>query len=177
MNLLNLFAIGRERQPDKTAIEFMDSRGTLAPQRLSFADLQRQAQEWAAAFVRMGVRKGDRVALYLCNRPEFVIAYLATLEAGAVMVPINLRYRRRELSHILNDAEPALLIIEEAQRSVLDEIVGVEIGPGLKVLSVDRVDSWLDDADAGGKGRGGGCAGAWRGPGHDHVHERHDRGQ
>ena len=38
------------------------------------------------------------------------------------MVPINLRYRRRELSHILNDAEPALLIIEEAQRSVLDEI-------------------------------------------------------
>ena len=152
MNLLTLFAIGRERQPDKTAIEFMDSRGTLAPQRLSFADLQRQAQEWAAAFVRMGVRKGDRVALYLCNRPEFVIAYLATLEAGAVMVPINLRYRRRELSHILNDAEPALLIIEEAQRSVLDEIVGVEIGPGLKVLSVDRVDSWLDDADAGGRG-------------------------
>ena len=61
MNLLNLFAIGRERQPDKTAIEFMDSRGTLAPQRLSFAELQRQAQEWAAAFVRMGVRKGDRV--------------------------------------------------------------------------------------------------------------------
>ena len=152
MNLLTLFAIGRERQPDKTAIEFMDSRGTLALQRLSFAELQRQAQEWAAAFVRMGVRKGDRVALYLCNRPEFVIAYLATLEAGAVMVPINLRYRRRELSHILNDAEPALLIIEEAQRSVLDEIVGVEIGPGLKVLSVDRVDSWLDDADAGGRG-------------------------
>ena len=152
MNLLTLFAIGRERQRGKTAIEFMDSRGTLAPQRLSFAELQRQAQEWAVAFVRMGVRKGDRVALYLCNRPEFVIAYLATLEAGAVMVPINLRYRRRELSHILNDAEPALLIIEEAQRPVLDEIVGVEIGPGMKVLSVDRVDSWLDDADADGRG-------------------------
>ena len=130
MNLTNLFAIGRERQPDKTAIEFKDARSALAPQRLSFAALQRKAREWAAAFVRMGVQKGDRVALYLCNRPEFVIAYLATLEAGAVMVPINLRYRRRELSHILNDAEPALLIIEEAQRPVLDEIAGIEIGPG-----------------------------------------------
>ena len=150
MNLTNLFAIGRERQPDKTAIEFKDARDALAPQRLSFAALQRKAQDWAAAFVRMGVQKGDRVALYLCNRPEFVIAYLATLEAGAVMVPINLRYRRRELSHILNDAEPALLIIEEAQRPVLDEIAGIEIGPGLKVLSVDEVDSWLDEADGGG---------------------------
>lgn len=147
MNLLTLFAIGRERQPDKTAIEFTDSRGPLEARKLTFAELQRQAQRWAAAFVRMGVKKGDRVALYLCNRPEFVIAYLAALEAGAVMVPINLRYRRRELSHILNDAEPVLLVIEEVQRPVLDEIAGVEIGPGLTVLTVEEAESWLDGAD------------------------------
>ena len=147
MNLLTLFAIGRERQPEKTAIEFKDARGPLAAQELTFAALQRQVQRWAAAYVRMGVQKGDRVALYLCNRPEFVIAYLATLEVGAIMVPINLRYRRRELSHILNDAEPALLMIEDEQRPVLDEIVGIEVGPELTVLSVDQASSWLDAAD------------------------------
>ena len=150
MNLTTLFAIGRQRQPDKTAIEFSDPSGSLAPQQLTFADLQRQAQRWAAAFVRMGVRKGDRVALYLRNRPEFVIAYLAALEAGAVMVPINLRYRRRELSHILKDAEPRLLITEEAQRPVLDELSGAGIGAGPKALSVDQADLWLDGASSDG---------------------------
>ncbi len=147
MNLLTLFAIGRERQPDKTAIEFKDARGPLAAQELTFAELQRQVKRWAAAYVRMGVQKGDRVALYLCNRPEFVIAYLATLEVGAVMVPVNLRYRRRELSHILNDAEPALLMIEDAHWPVLNEIVGIEVGPELTVLSVDEAESWLDESD------------------------------
>jgi len=138
MNLLTLFAIGRERQPDKVAIEFKDTRGPLGPLNLTFAELHREVGRWAAAFARMGVKKGDRVGLYLCNRPEFVIAYLATLEVGAIMVPINLRYRRRELSHILNDAEPVLLVIEDEHWPVLDEIVGIEIGPDLTVLSVDR---------------------------------------
>ena len=147
MNLLTLFAIGRERQPDKIAIEFKDTRGPLAPLALTFAELQQEVARWAAAFARMGVQKGDRVGLYLCNRPEFVIAYLATLEVGAIMVPINLRYRRRELSHILNDAEPALLVIEDEHWPVLDEMVGIEVGPGLTVLSVDRTASWLEEAD------------------------------
>ncbi len=149
MNLLTLFAIGRERQPDKTAIEFRDIHGSLAAQDLTFAGLHRQAQRWAGAFARMGVEKGDRVALYLCNRPEFVVAYLAALEVGAVMVPINLRYRRRELSHILGDAEPALLVTEEAQMPVLDELSPTDLGPDTKVLSVDGTDAWLDGAQAG----------------------------
>ena len=150
MDLTTLFAIGRERQPDKTAIEFHDTRGSLSPQKLTFAALQRQALRWADAFVQLGVQKGDRIALYLCNRPEFVIAYLAALEAGAVMVPINLRYRRRELSHILSDAEPTLLITEEAQKPILDELSDSDIGPDLKLLSVEQADSWLDDANADG---------------------------
>ena len=149
MNLLTLFAIGRERQPDKTAIEFRDIHGSLAPQDLTFAGLHRQAQGWAGAFTRMGAKKGDRVALYLCNRPEFVVAYLAALEVGAVMVPINLRYRRRELSHILGDAEPALLVTEEAQMPVLDELSSGDLGPDTKVLSVDGADAWLDGAHPG----------------------------
>ena len=153
MNLLDLFAIGRQSEPGKKAIEFVDSRGPLGSRDLTFAALQAEAQRWAAAFTRMGVSKGDRVALYLCNRPEFVIAYLAALEAGAVMVPINLRYRRRELSHILNDAEPALLVMEDVQQAVVDEIMGADVGPGLNVLSVDKTENWLEEADREAQGR------------------------
>ncbi len=144
MNLTTFFAIGRERHPDKTAIEFSDTRGSLAPQQLTFAALQRQADRWAAAFLQMGVQKGDRIALYLCNRPEFVIAYLAALEVSAVMVPINPRYRKRELTHILNDAEPALLITEDAQKPILDELSCAAVEPISKILSVDHADRWLD---------------------------------
>ena len=59
MNLLTLFAIGRERQPDKTAIEFKDARGPLAAQELTFAGLQRQVRRWAAAYVRLGRAEGE----------------------------------------------------------------------------------------------------------------------
>ena len=146
MNLNTLFAIGRQRLPSKTAIDFSDGRGALPPRRLTFAELHAQAQRWAAAFARLGVRKGDRVALYLRNRPEFVIAYLAALEAGAIMVPINLRYRRRELSHILDDAEPSLLISEDEQLPILDELASDGARP--RALSADQADVWLREADA-----------------------------
>lgn len=154
MNLTTLFAIARDRQPQKTAIEFSDEfadtdrpEGTppLPPQRLTFAELDQQADRWAGAFLRMGVQKGDRIAFYLCNRPEFAIAYLAVLRTGAVMIPINLRYRKREINHILNDAEPVLLITEAAQKPVLDELSFADFGTVERVLSVDHLDDWLAD--------------------------------
>ena len=76
-----------------------------------------------------------------------MIAYLATLEVGADHGACQSALPAQELSHILNDAEPALLLIEDERRPVLDEIAGIEIGPGLTVLSVDRSESWLQEAD------------------------------
>ena len=68
--------------------------------------------------------KGDRVAFFLGNRPEFVLAYLAVIRLGAVMVPINLAYREREITHMLADSEPRLLITERAQLPILEGGVG-----------------------------------------------------
>ena len=76
---------------------------------------------WPRASSIWGLRKGDRVAFFLGSRPEFVIAYLAVIRLGAVVVPINLRYRRTEIGHILADCTPRLLITERAQRSILEE--------------------------------------------------------
>lgn len=156
MNLTSLFAIGQERQPDKIAIEFVDTRGAahtccgpLAPQQLTFTELQLRADSWATVFLQMGVQKGDRIALYLCNRPEFVIAYLAALRVGAVMVPINLRYRKRELTHIVSDAAPVLLITEDAQKPVLDALSCRDCESMANILSVDQAHTWQNLPTAG----------------------------
>jgi malonyl-CoA/methylmalonyl-CoA synthetase len=118
MNLHDLFAIPRRRAPEKPALLFQDNA-------LTYGDLFARADALAAGLAARGVRKGDRVAFFLGNRPEFVIAYLAVIRLGAAMVPINLAYREREISHMLADSEPRLLITEEAQAAILD---GLEVG-------------------------------------------------
>ena len=118
MNLHDLFAIPRRRAPEKPALRFQD--GTL-----TYGDLFARADALAAGLAARGVRKGDRVAFFLGNRPEFAIAYLAVIRLGAAMVPINLAYREREISHMMADSEPRLLITERDQLPVLE---GLEVG-------------------------------------------------
>jgi malonyl-CoA/methylmalonyl-CoA synthetase len=122
MNLHDLFAIPRRRTPEKPALRFQDSGVETA---LSFEDLFARADALAAGLAARGISKGDRVAFFLGNRPEFVVAYLAVIRLGAAMVPINLAYRQREITHMLEDSEPRLLITERAQLPILE---GMEIG-------------------------------------------------
>jgi malonyl-CoA/methylmalonyl-CoA synthetase len=121
MNLHDLFAIPRRRAPEKPALLFQDDAFT-------YGELFARADALAAGLAARGVRKGDRVAFFLGNRPEFVIAYLAVIRLGAAMVPINLAYREREISHMLADSEPRLLITERSQLPILE---GLEVGETL----------------------------------------------
>src|SRR5262245_49646871 len=107
MNLHDLFAIRyRGMMKEKSALRFYDGK---VEKVFSYRELFAQADALAACLAARGLRKGDRVAFFLGNRPEFVTAYLAVIRLGAVMVPMNLAYRRREISHMLADAEPRFL--------------------------------------------------------------------
>jgi malonyl-CoA/methylmalonyl-CoA synthetase len=120
MNLHDLFAIPRTRTPDKAALHFVDA--TQQTQTFTYAQLYAAVDDLAAGLQQWGLAKGDRVAFFLSNRPEFVIAYLAVIRLGAIMVPVNLRYRKLELSHILTDAAPRLIVTEREYLPLLDEI-------------------------------------------------------
>ena len=115
MNLHDLFAIPLRRSPERLALRFPGADYT-------YAALFDESRRLAAGLRARGVGRGDRVAFFLGNRPEFVTAYLAVVSLGAVMVPMNLAYRRREIVHILKDAEPRLLITERSQLPVLEEL-------------------------------------------------------
>jgi malonyl-CoA/methylmalonyl-CoA synthetase len=144
MNLHDLFAIPVRRSPGKPALRFLAENGTAED--LSYAQLFAEAGRLAAGFHARGVRKGDRVAFFLSNRPEFVTAYLAVIRLGAVMVPVNLAYRRREIAHMLADAGPRLLLTERAHVAVLDELADEETRGLEAVLLAEDLAGWTDDS-------------------------------
>ena len=140
MNLNELFAIAASRAPDKVAVDFVAGG---ACQTLTYRELFARAERVAAGLQRWGVQPGDRVAFFLGNRPEFVIVYLALLRLGAIMVPINLRYRRLEIAHILTDCTPVLLITEAGEVDVLAD-AGVGSRLVIPLLLVEDLASWED---------------------------------
>lgn len=72
--------------------------------RLTYRDVHACVNALAISFCSLGIQKGDRIALYLRNRPEFVYAWFALNRIGAVMVPINTTLIEKEVSYILNDS-------------------------------------------------------------------------
>ncbi|MEO5820834.1 MAG: AMP-binding protein [Vicinamibacteraceae bacterium] len=85
---------------------------------LTFGELAARAARVAAALRQRGLEPGDRVAVYLANRLEFIDLFLACVQSGLVLVPINVLYREREIAHIVADAQPRLVVTTEAQRGL-----------------------------------------------------------
>jgi long-chain acyl-CoA synthetase len=98
-----------DKYPQRTALVFGAVAHKLPGQPLfdktmTYGELRDSANRFANALQLLGVKKGDRVAIYLPNSPQFVIVYYATLKLGAVVAPINPLYVPRELEFQLRDA-------------------------------------------------------------------------
>ena len=81
-------------------------------ERLTYRALEEQVGGVAQGFVGRGIEAGDRVALLLGNRSEFVVALLAALRIGAIAVPLNIREQKPELAYVLEHCGASLLIHE-----------------------------------------------------------------
>jgi len=92
------------KYPQATATIFMNTK-------LSYAQLNALADQFAAALVQLGVKKGDRVALYLPNCPQYAIGYYGILKAGGIVVPCNSLYVAREIQHQLTNAEAETILV------------------------------------------------------------------
>ena len=94
-------------------------------QTLTYADTDRLSRGFAAYLQRrLGVKKGDRIAVMLPNIPAFPVAMLGILRAGAIQVNVNPLYTPRELEHQLNDAGAEIVVIFDGVSATLAEIVG-----------------------------------------------------
>jgi long-chain acyl-CoA synthetase len=79
--------------------------------RLTYLQVFSLTERFARALVRLGVRRGDRVAISLPNTPQFPIAFYGALKAGAVVVPTNPLYTPSELEHQLNDSGARVIVM------------------------------------------------------------------
>ncbi len=84
----------------------------VATEQISYAELYQRAVAVALSLHARGIRRGDRIALYLSNSVEFVVGLYGALLAGAVFMPINPLTRQDKLAYLLNDAEVACLLTE-----------------------------------------------------------------
>src|SRR5215472_12697202 len=105
---------------------------------LTYADTDRLSRSFAAFLQnKLGVKKGDRLAVMLPNIAAFPIAMLGIIRAGAVQVNVNPLYTPRELEHQLNDAGVETIVIFNGASPTLAEIIGktavkqvISAGPG-----------------------------------------------
>jgi fatty-acyl-CoA synthase len=106
-NVFYNLEVSARRYPAKPAIVFYDTP-------IGFAEIHEQAQRIAGHLEqRCGVRRGDRVLLYMQNSPQFVIAYYGILRANAVVVPLNPMYLTQELRRCAEDAGAATAIVSQ----------------------------------------------------------------
>lgn len=102
--------------PNKIAVEDGDTGASL-----SYAQFYQQSAAMAATLsFDFGVKEGDRVALLSLNELDVFVLFFACQRLGATLVPLNYRLARPEIEHILNDAEPRLIVLQNEFSSILE---------------------------------------------------------
>jgi HIP---CoA ligase len=96
-------AAAAERFGDRAAVVDGESR-------LSYADLDDRSRTFGAALVASGIEPGERVALWAPNSAEWIVAVLGLLRAGAVLVPVNTRFKGAEAADILSRSRARALV-------------------------------------------------------------------
>jgi len=144
-----------ERDPQRAAVVFYGRS-------ISYGELREATDRLACALAALGIRKGDRVALYLLNSPQFIIAYFAALKCGATVTPISPVYTSHEVRHQIQDSGARAVICQDIlyekvakSGATLDFAVLTNVGeylPALKRLFGKKADirpeknlHWLQD--------------------------------
>jgi len=133
--LLALFDVSLRGRASELALDLGPAGGPVRT--LTFGDIEARSNRIAGTLAARGVRAGDRLAVQLPNGPEFLDLFLACLKLGALLVPVNVLYREREVGHILTDAEPRALVR-----------TGDASGPAPSGATVWDVAALLREADA-----------------------------
>jgi long-chain acyl-CoA synthetase len=95
---------------------------------ISYKELDEMSDAFACALKDLGVKKGDRVSLYLQNIPQFIIGQFGIWKSGGIIVPLNPMYREKELSYYLRDASVKVLVCMESLYGEMIRKVGKETG-------------------------------------------------
>jgi acyl-CoA synthetase (AMP-forming)/AMP-acid ligase II len=139
--LSELLADRVKKHPEKSALDF---RG----RRWNYAEFQREVDCAANGFIRIGVKKGDRIAFLLPNSAEFLFATFAVTKIGAVFVPLNPQYTSEEAEYVLHHSEASIVLTSPELLALIDSVRAKL--PDLKQVivtgeqSVSKTTAWHD---------------------------------
>ena len=128
----DLVARAAERWPEREALCFEGRRW-------SFAALGAEVDRAAKALIAAGVGHGDHVCLWLGNRPEFIFLFFAIAKVGAVLVPINPRFRTRDMAYIVLQSDATTLIAADRAGGVDYLAMIEELLPELRAQPADEL--------------------------------------
>jgi malonyl-CoA/methylmalonyl-CoA synthetase len=112
-SVIETFLENARKDPGRLLLRFEDEENTYEAVLARVTAFARELAAW-------GLSRGDRVALYLGNHPDLLVAHLGTHLAGGIVVPINPAYRRGELVHVLADSGALVCLTDAERRPELD---------------------------------------------------------
>lgn len=105
-SLVDLFDETAKKYANQPAVIFYGNK-------ITFKQLHDEVNRFATALSQMGVKKGDKVALYLLNSPQYVIAYFSILKVGGTVTPISPVYTSSEVKHQLTDSGAKTIVCQD----------------------------------------------------------------
>jgi long-chain acyl-CoA synthetase len=115
-NALFTFEQNCQRFPDKEALVYLGKS-------YSYTQLKELSDRFATALHELGVREDDKVFIYLPNCVQWVIAYLAILEIGAIAVPVSPIYTPSEIAYMINDSGAETIICQDTNFGYVKEVL------------------------------------------------------
>ncbi|HKW95487.1 MAG TPA: AMP-binding protein [Methylomirabilota bacterium] len=100
-------------------------------QRSTFAELSARVDVVAKGLLALGIAPGDKVALWMVNRPEWIDAMFAVMKIGAVLVPVNTRFRTEDMAYVVGQSDAALVMLAERSGPIEYLAMMREVAPAL----------------------------------------------
>jgi acyl-CoA ligase (AMP-forming) (exosortase A-associated) len=126
MMLHELLDRSATQRPDAAALRYRASSA-------SYAEVRAATVRLAAGLARLGIARGDRIAVHLANRPEAIELAFAASRIGAVFMPLNPGLRARQLAHVLKDSGARMLV---TSGGIAPQLIGSTPLPALEFLVV-----------------------------------------
>lgn len=116
MNIVEMLEVNALRHPSKEALIYQNSTYT-------YEEFNAKVNQLAHGFLNEGVKKGDKIAMFMKNSADFVFTYYAGAKIGAVLVPINFRLLPKEINYIVTQSNSSFIVADQEFEEFVHEAV------------------------------------------------------
>ncbi|SDI74087.1 AMP-binding protein [Alteribacillus bidgolensis] len=129
---------------EQTACLYGEKEAVVYPDRglrYTYLEFEEICKKAAKGFINLGVEKGDHIAIWAANKPEWLISQFSTAKTGAILVTVNTNYMAQELEYLLQQSDASTLILQESFKGVSYTEILYDVIPELKNAEPGKLSS------------------------------------